>query len=473
MTKLMTKLLLASTLALFCSAYAQAQGPNASSSLNYYWVTFTDKTGTPYSIDAPEAFLSPRAIQKRERLNIEVTAADFPPNPAYLEGLKAQGARVHHRSRWLNAATVACDSATAAALLALDYVQTVNYVGKYSGQKGPGVKPLKGMAKLGSEIKPDEYYGYGAQQIKLINGDSLHQMGFDGSGVLVAVLDGGFTGVDQSPFFDSLRANEQLLPAVDIVDMDDVAWESSSHGTKVLSCMGANRPGLLVGTAPGATYICIKTEETRSETLTEECHWVAGIEYADSLGADVVNSSLGYTQFDENEMNYTLTDLNGRKSVASQAADIAASKGMLVVTSAGNEGSSAWRGLGVPADAAGALSIGATTLDGRRASFSSYGPTADRRIKPDVSAPGAWVTLADARNYQVTMGSGTSFASPITAGMVACLRQAFPTASVEEIYDAVRNSSSQADVPDASIGYGIPDFVKAYHLLKEADKPRP
>ncbi len=433
----------------------------------FYWVAFKDKANTPYTVDAPEVFLSPRAIARRQKLGIPVTKEDFPPNPGYLKGITEAGAKVHHTSRWLNAATIYGESAMLPAIKSLPFVDTIWYAGPYRAKGKASVERDAKMDKLKSKALTGQHYGYGTKQIKAINGDSLHLMGYRGKGVLVAVMDGGFTGVDRSPFFDSLRADNRLLTSMDIVDKDTLVWESSSHGTKVLSTMAANQPEVLVGTAPDATYVCIKTEDTRGEHRIEECHWVAGLEYADSLGADVMNSSLGYTQFDEASMNYTAKDLTGSISVASQAANIAARKGMLVVTSAGNEGSSPWRRIGIPADAAGAFSIGATALNGDLASFSSVGPTADRRIKPDIVAPGAWVTLADAYQYQVTIGSGTSFASPIVAGMVACLREAYPEASVEELLDAIRSSSSQSDLPDVAVGYGMPDFVKAYLALRK------
>lgn len=449
--------------------YAQDNG--ADTLTQFYWASFTDKADSPYRIEKPEVFLSERAIERRSRLNVPITEQDFPPNPEYLKGLAAKGASIHHRSRWLNAATFYASSSLAQQIATLPYVDTVWTAGPYRSPTRVSRSRNLQMDSLRTSPRPEEPYGYGAQQIRMLNGDSLHQLGYRGAGILIAVLDGGFTGTDQSPFFDSLRADERLLPPVDIVDQDSLAWESSSHGTKVLSTMGADVPGVLIGTAPEASYVCIKTEDTRGEHRIEECHWVVGIEYADSLGADVVNSSLGYTTFDDPEMNYDSTSLTGQLSVASQAANIAAAKGMLVVTSAGNEGSSSWRLIGIPADAEKALSVGATDMRGNLASFSSVGPSADGRVKPDVVAPGAWVFTADAYQYRIAIGSGTSFAAPIMAGLVACLRQAFPDQPVDNIYDALRQSSSQAQSPDNAAGYGLPDVVKAYELLKRNSKP--
>lgn len=451
------------------AVFAQTNG--ADSLASFYWASFTDKQSTPYRIEQPEAFLSPRAIERRNRLGIPVTEQDFPPNPEYLEGLKAKGANIHHHSRWLNAATFHGSAALVEEVAELPYVDTVWLAGPYRSPSKAGRARSSKMDSLRTKPRPDDHYGYGATQIGMMNGDSLHKMGYRGAGVLIAVLDGGFTGADQSPFFDSLEAAGRMLKPADMVDQDAMLWESSTHGTKVLSTMAADVPNVLVGTAPEASYVCIKTEDTRGEHRIEECHWVAGIEYADSIGADVVNSSLGYTTFDDPSMNYDSSSLTGKLSVASRAADIAADKGILVVTSAGNEGNSPWRLIGIPADAEKALSVGATDMRGNLASFSSVGPSADGRVKPDIIAPGAWVFTADAYQYRVAIASGTSFASPIAAGLVACLRQAFPEKSVAQLFEAFRQSSSQAATPDNASGYGLPDVVKAYHLLKQSSKP--
>ncbi|MCB0593401.1 MAG: S8 family serine peptidase [Lewinellaceae bacterium] len=436
------------------------------STYKYYWVAFTDKAGSPYQLDQPEAFLSERSVARRKKWNIPVTEQDFPPNPRYLDSLKELGAAIHHRSRWLNAATILIPEEKTIEVADLPFVEKVEYVG-FPYEERERRKPNIRIDTLLSKQLEGQPYGYATRQIQLLNGDSLHQMGYTGEGIWLAVLDGGFIGVGESPFFDSLQAAGRLLLARDFVDGDLDVFESSTHGTRVLSTMGANVPGVMVGTAPGATYACIKTEDTRGEYRIEECHWVAGLEYADSLGADVVNSSLGYTTFNDRQMNYQFKDLDGKTSVASQAADIAFGKGMIVVNSAGNEGNSSWKHIGAPADARLALSVGAIDFSGERASFSSLGPTADERIKPDVAAPGAWVTVADPFAFQVSIGSGTSFASPILAGLVACLWEAFPEKSNAEIVDAIKKSASRAGSPDVELGYGIPNFGKAYRLLMD------
>lgn len=458
---------LAPALLLLAPHVLSAQG--SSNTHKYYWVTFKDKAGSPYRVDTPRAFLSERAVNRRNKWNIPVTEEDFPPNPRYLQGLREKGAVVHHRSRWLNAAAILLPEDSLLEVAGLPFVDKVEYVG-FPYEEGERRKSSIKTDSLLSKRIEGQYYGYATRQIRLLNGDTLHQLGYTGQGIWLAVLDGGFIGVEESPFFDSLRKDGRLLLARDFVDGDTEAYESSTHGARVLSAMGANVPGVMVGTAPGATYACIKTEDTRGEYRLEECHWVAGLEYADSLGADVVNSSLGYTTFNDRQMNYGYEDLNGRASVASIAADIAFSRGMIVVTSAGNEGSSKWKYIGIPADARQALSVGAIDFSGNRASFSSLGPTADGRVKPDVAAPGAWVTVADPYAFQATIGSGTSFAAPILAGLVACLWEAFPHKSNEAILEAIKRSASRAGFPDVELGYGIPDFGKAYRILMDAGR---
>ncbi|MBK9492264.1 MAG: S8 family serine peptidase [Haliscomenobacter sp.] len=290
-------------------------------------------------------------------------------------------------------------------------------------------------------------------------------LGHRGSGITVAVLDGGFTSADKHYVFDSLRTKNLLIPARDFVDNDWQVCESSSHGMQVLSVMGANQPGVLVGAAPNASYVLVKTEDVRSEYRVEECNWIAGLEYADSLGADIINSSLGYTTFSDKTMDYQYSSLNGA-SDASKAAELATARGMIVVNSAGNEGDSEWKYVGVPADSKGAFSIGAVDSKGKKAGFSSFGPTADGRIKPDVSAAGARVMSASASSNQIRPTSGTSLSAPLVSGMIAALWSAFPEKTNIEIMDAVRKSGSQADAPDNELGYGIPDFVRAFELLK-------
>lgn len=437
-----------------------------SKDMAFYWVTFTDKKDNPYSIYRPEEYLSAKALSRRLRYQIRITENDLPVNPNYLDSLRSKGGKIHHTSKWMNGATILLSKDNEKQVKSFPFVEDVVYVGIPYPDRGRS-RTRAFRDSLESEVI-DKHYGYADTQIKSFNGDSLHLQGYTGKGVTVAILDGGFMNTDSIPFFDSLRINGQMGQHRDFVDGDDMVFESSSHGTQVLSTMAANTPGLLVGSGPGATYICIKTEDTRGEYRLEECHWVAGLEYADSLGADIVNSSLGYTTFNDRKMNYAYKDLDGETAMTSRAADIAVSKGIIVVTSAGNEGNSKWKYLGTPADGKEIFSIGATNAQGERAGFSSVGPTADGRTKPDVSAMGSWVAVSSTSSYRVSIGSGTSFSSPLVTGMIACLMEAFPEKTNKEILDAVRQSSNQHEAPDNELGHGVPDFLKAYNLLKSA-----
>jgi len=473
------RLAMALSAVLFFSVSLFAQAPVVAEPkkevADFYWVVLKDKAGTPFSIKKPEEFLSQKALARRKKINQAVTTQDLPVNPKYVSGLEKSGAKVQYTSRWFNAATVIATPEVIKAIEALPYVASATFVGK-----SPAASVWKNGAPEGKfdaermAVAIDSLrYGYADQQVRQLNGQSLHALGHMGKGITVVVLDGGFTSADKHYVFDSLRTKNLLMPARDFVDNDWQVCESSSHGTQVLSVMAANKPGILIGGAPYANYVLVKTEDVRSEYRVEECNWIAGLEYADSLGADIINSSLGYTEFTDKTMNYQYSQLNGTTSFASQAAELATARGMIVVNSAGNEGGGDWKYIGVPADSKGAFSIGAVDSKGNKAGFSSFGPTADGRIKPDVSGPGARVMAASAASNQLRPASGTSLSAPMISGMLAALWSAFPEKTNLEIMDAVRKSGNQADAPDNELGYGIPDFMKAYQLLKVKLPERP
>ncbi len=446
-------------LLLFLSNFLFSQTEKAN-----YWVEFTDKKDSPFSVFRPYEFLSSRALERRDRFGIPVLPEDLPVNPQYIRKLKDAGARLQHSSRWFNAATIVADSQIISKVQKFPFVRSTEKVGTYHP---PKIRvPNKRTTTRPDYEKTESYYGYGTLQIAMVNGYALHRMGYSGEGMLVAVNDGGFSNVDVMPFFDSLRTRNKLLPGRDFVDQDDFVYESSGHGSAVLSMMAANLPGLLVGTAPDATYICLKTEEVRSESWMEECNWIAATEFADSIGADIINTSLGYTRFTDHSQNYSYKDLNGQIGKASRAADIAFSKGMFLVNSAGNSGNNDWKYIGVPADSREMFSIGAVTAYQSKAGFSSFGPTADGRIKPNVAAMGQGVAVAGLSGYTVSGSNGTSLSAPLISGMIASFWQAFPNKTNQEIRNIIEDSADQADNPDNELGYGIPDFYKAYQLLK-------
>lgn len=435
--------------------------------LNKYWVEFTDKNNSPYCSCRPAEFLSARAIERRARAGIAVVENDLPVNPEYVKALKIKGVRLHTTSRWLNAAAVLSDSASVAPLKKLPFVKKVAYIGRHIPAKNPPNRPPKKREPTNDYPKPEGggQFGYTGLQNNLLNLPPLHLAGHRGDGIWVAVMDGGFTNVDTLPFFDSVALQGRLFPGWDFVERDGAVYEGAQHGTSVLSVMAGNLPGYFVGGAPEATYFLLKTEDTAGEYPIEEANWIAGAEWADSIGANIINASLGYTHFNDTTLNHNYLRLNGRTAIASRGAAIAATKGMIVCNSAGNEGNDWWHYIGVPADAPGLIAVGAVDFDGQRAAFSSFGPTTDGRIKPDLVAPGEQVVTAGGLGVQLGLSSGTSLASPMLVGALAALWSAYPEKTAAEILDAVFASTDQAEKPDNERGYGLPDMTSAWLRL--------
>jgi serine protease AprX len=293
----------------------------------------------------------------------------------------------------------------------------------------------------------------------------MHAAGFRGEGMHIAIFDAGFPGVEQIPAFQSMIQDNRLLSTFDVVKGGTAVFDTHPHGTWVLSTMAGDQPNTYIGTAPKASYHLVRTEDTRggTETQVEEAYWLIGAEYADSAGVDVINSSLGYTTFDLPWQDHTYAELNGSTALGTRAADYASATGMLVVNSAGNEGGGSWRFIGVPADADSVLTVGAVDSLGVRAGFSSVGPTADGRIKPELACQGSQTAIIDP-NGSVSRGSGTSFSSPVLAGLAAGFWQANPTLKATQVKAFLMQSASQASTPDNLIGYGIPNFRRAYNL---------
>ncbi|MCB2219348.1 MAG: S8 family serine peptidase [Bacteroidetes bacterium] len=441
-----------------------------------YWIRFTDKNNSPYNINNPEEFLTQRAINRRIVQNIPIQQNDLPVNQTYIDAVVATGVSIKTVSKWFNSVTVyTTNPALIATIEEFSFVQSAQKVGNgeitsksnkpFFEKEWCSSEPMNTGGKDPSSLQSFNY-GLAYNQINMLNGIALHDMGFDGSGMVIAVLDAGFTNVDIIPAFDSLWINNQILGVKDFVNPNSPnIFGSHYHGCMVLSTMGANLPGQMVGTAPHADYWLLRSENGSSEYLVEELNWVSAAEFADSVGADIINSSLGYTTFDDPTQDHTYDDMDGNTTPITLAADLAASKGILVVNSAGNSGSSSWQYIGAPADGDSVFSIGAVNSSGDYASFSSTGPTYDGRVKPNVVAQGQGTTIITTSGT-VTTGNGTSFSSPVTAGMVACLWQAFPERKNMEIMDVIQQSASQYDNPDHYLGYGIPDYLEAYNILE-------
>lgn len=460
----MKKIFLLSFVVIYASsAFSQKVAPDT------YVIHFKDKANSPYSVDKPLSFLSERAVLRRQKYNIPITEQDIPVNKVYTDSIKKMGLDIYAVSKWFNTAIIySKDSSLIEKVFNLDFVDTF----KTSEKEKIKYLPPK-PEDIDISGKPDTFfiydYGFGKNQVRMLNLHNLHNKGYAGQEMIIAVLDAGFKNVDRLQGFDSIRINNQILGIKDFVQRDSDVYRDATHGMQVLSTIAANYPGKLVGTAPKAQYWLLRTEDERSENMVEEYYWVSGAEFADSVGADIIHSSLGYNNFDDTLVSFTYNDMNGDIAPATIASDIASSKGILCVTSAGNEGDEPWKYITSPADADSCLTVGAVSGEGIIANFSSLGPTADGRVKPEVVAQGAfvWVLLP---KRGVTFSFGTSFSAPVIAGAVACLWQAHPECSNMEIIDAVIKSADKYKNPDDKYGYGLPDFDKADKYLSMKNK---
>ena len=443
-----------------------------------YWVQFKDKAHSAYSIAHPEEFLSQRALDRRARLNVAVDETDLPVSQYYIDNLKDvdEHAVVLTKSKWLNGVTVYAEREDALqAFKALPFVTDCQKtsVMKDVLAKEDSIKDYCANAyNFGGEEQHniisnnDLDYGLATAQVRCNNAHWLHRLGFKGQGVYLTVMDGGFDKADSLRFYQVLRDENRLLGVRNFVQPGGCVFTDDTHGEMVLSCIASYVPGEIIGTAPMVSIYLAKTEDGRTEYFIEEDNWAAGCEWADSLGCDVLSASLGYFIFDDSNMVRKYSDLTGRVSRASRVATMAVKKGLLVVNSAGNAGMRKdWSKIGFPAEAYDILAVGAVDIHGKRTPFSSKGPAVGGRIKPDVCAVGGKTYIGDVKG-KVRPSNGTSFAAPLMAGMVVCLRQAFPEKSSYDILNAVRFSGSQASAPDTLMGYGIPDMLKAYNLLQ-------
>jgi len=443
---------------------------------DYYAIKFTDKNDNPFSIDTPQDFLTQRSIDRRSRYGIEYDITDLPITPSYVEQVAAVGVSIFSRVKWINTVLIkTTNTSLLDEIMALPFVD--GYV-KLPNNKIPTPSGIKTFLELEAALVVNEKsdrnnnksayelsYGDAFDQIQLINGIPIHEAGFRGQGMVISVLDAGFIGADERIIFDSLWDNDRILGSRDFASEENNPFNGSTHGTKVLSTMGANWPNEMIGTAPEASYWLIKTEFADYENIIEEYNWLVGAAFADSVGTDVINSSLGYNVFDDPSMDHDWDDLDGNTTIVTKGADLAAKKGVLVVNSAGNSGGSAWEYITSPADGDSVFTIGAVDYNSNIAYFSSRGLPDDPRVKPNICAVGSGTVVADAYNDNVTSGSGTSFSSPTIAGMTACLWQANYELNNKQIMELIESSSTQFNNPDIDYGYGIPDYALAYSTV--------
>lgn len=434
-----------------------------------YIVVFKDKATNPYSINSPDKFLSQRAIERRRRFNIAIEENDLPVTPRYVDSVRLSGSvSVRNQSKWLN--QICIKTSDNEALTKIKKFSFVSHVFAVDGQSTGRKNQEKFIEKIvESPVVPqynNQYFGSSFDQIHIHNGEYLHNQNFRGQGMRIAVIDAGFLNYSSLPPLDSVNLQKRILDTYDFVANTREVNSGHPHGLHCFSIMAANSKGNMVGSAPMAEYLLYRSEDVNSEFPVEEQNWIAAAERSDSAGADLISTSLGYSLFDNPSFDYTYKDMNGNTTMMSRAANIATKKGIMLVIAAGNEGQAPWHYISTPADALDVLAIGATDRQGKSAPFSSYGPSSDGRVKPDVSSVG-WGTALINTDGSVVSGNGTSFATPNLAGLAACLWQAFPEFNNLEIMDAIRKSGSLYDKPDVQQGYGLPNFITAFLQLTD------
>lgn len=451
----------------FVSSSAESMRSKETSSKEYHYrLTLTDKKGSPYSLSRPQEFLSDKSLERRKRLGIKVDKYDLPIPPAYLEQIRATGATVLNCSKWNNTVQVSLPDTTDTTLgqlQALPFVSNTLLVYTKPDDADNKTKPSRRSTvtdKLEYRTSSDSLYGLSQRQADMLNVPALHALGFKGEGMTMAIIDGGFHNADAIKALKSAK----ILGTRNFVRPDVAVYDEHPHGMMVLSCIAPNVEKSIVGTAPEASFYLFVSEDTHYEYRGEEDNWCAAVEYADSLGVDIISSSLGYTHFDTPQVKLEYHWLDGEHELNSREASLMASRGIMLCNSAGNEGDSPWKKVGFPADGKDILSVGAVDSEGVNTNFSSIGHSADGRIKPDAMAMGGHATVLGTDGC-ITTVNGTSFSCPILAGAVTCLMQAHPNKKPEAIIDAIHRAGSNFAHPDNIYGYGIPDLIKAHELL--------
>lgn len=421
-----------------------------------------DLQHTPFSVNRPEQFLSARSIERRKRQGLPVDVTDLPIAPAYLDSVSRTGIEIVGQSKWNNTLLVKIHKEKE-----LNKLNSLSFITKklkvFSSPDSITERKRSSFRKeLNSWESVPIHYGAAAEQLKSLGGQRIHERGFYGNGMMIAVFDGGFMNVDRIPALHGVK----LAGLKDfVVPKSNNIFEEMEHGTMVLSTMAANAPNLYVGVAPEAQYVLVRCEDERTESLAEEDYWASAAEYADSLGVDVINSSLGYHDFDDVKTNHLYWEQDGETALISIRSLMCADKGIICVNSAGNDGMGVWKKINFPADAKNILTVGSINEQGKNAAFSAVGPTADGRIKPDVMAYGSPTSVITGRG-SIINDNGTSFSSPLIAGMTACLWQALPHKTAKQIIKLVKMAGNNQQHPDNIYGYGVPDFWKAYQTGK-------
>jgi hypothetical protein len=430
-------------------------------------VFFKNKEGTPYQLSSPSDFLTQKSISRRLKQGIALTENDLPVTPAYLQGLREAGAQVFFSTRWMNGALVQCDQSTIPNIQALNYVDHIDLVAPHA------VLASNGRKKLNLKTKSSKT-AITSGQLQMLGLDAMQAAGYKGEGITIAILDAGFSGVNLTvPFQHLLQENKiDLQVSKDFVYNSNNIFQYDEHGTEVFSVIAAYQDGVYIGGAYQANFQLFVTEEVPTEYRVEEYNWLFAAERADSAGVDIIHSSLGYNDFDEDGLpagftfDYAKSDMDGKTAVITKAAEMAAARGIAVVCSAGNEGGNSWKIITAPADGPHVLSVANVGSSGVRASSSSVGPSADGRIKPDVAALGTGTQVIKPNGATGT-ANGTSLAAPLVTSLLAGVWQRYPQLQVSQLMDAIRNSASQSATPDDLLGYGIPHFVAVVNYLEQ------
>ena len=424
-----------------------------------YLILFKDKASNTYTLNKPEAFLSSKSLERRTKNRITITQQDLPVSETYLNQVKATGARVLFPLKWINGALIAQKPSEIKKTLALSAVKGLYWNFPADSSQANQIK----SGTLTTNASPD--YGNSITQITQIGIDQMHSKGIQGEGTLITLLDDGFKNSNTVKYLQNLFSEKRVIATLTTDPSITSIYNAGGHGTNVLSTIAGYESGKLIGTSFKASFALAQTEESNHELIVEEANWLRGAEWADSLGTDVLSSSLGYSTFDNPQHNHTYQDLNGKTTLVSKAASWAASKGIICTISAGNEGANAWKFITAPADADSILTVGSVNAVGTLSSFSSIGPSFDKRIKPDVVAMGG-STLVGFLDGTVGISNGTSFSAPLVAGLAAGLTQAFPRHTAQQIRTAILKSGNQFSAPDMLRGFGIPNFEKASSLME-------
>jgi serine protease AprX len=437
---------------LFASSATQAQTYR-------YLILFKDKASNTYSVNNPEAFLSSKSLERRRKNRVSISSQDLPVSKAYLDQVKTTGASILFPLKWINGALITQKPSELKKTLALSSVKGLYWDFPADSSQTNQIQ----SGTLATNANPN--YGNSSNQITQLGIDQMHGKGIDGTGTLITLLDDGFKNANTVSYLQNLFADKRVIATLKTDPIVSSIYSTGGHGTNVLSTIAANAPGQLIGTAFNASFALAQTEENRHELIVEEANWLRGAEWADSLGTDIISSSLGYSTFDNPLHNHSYSDMNGKSTLVSKAAAWAASKGILCTISAGNEGASSWKYITAPADADSILTVGSVNAAGNLSSFSSLGPSFDRRVKPDVVAMGS-STVVGYVDSSVGISNGTSFSAPLIAGLAAGLIQTYPRHTAQQIRQAILKSGNQFEAPDMLRGFGLPNYAKAISLIE-------